>query len=996
MRCKRVMALLLMLLLALPAGVPPAGAAEEETPPAAYMQRLCTSPDGSVAIWFGLEEGTPRYAVTKAGEAVILPSALGIVADSGDFSAGVVSAKPSTARRISDSYTMQAAKAAVYSYTGYEVQVLLTAVSGGVCTLTFRCFDNGLAYRYDLGFTQVSVEASSYTLAGDWTVCHSRWWSVNYETLYTKSPASALPGDSADLFNMPLLYETSGDCYVLLSEANLNGGYAGSGFAAEAHGENTVLSYRFTPEQTGKVELTDGVTPWRFAVIGDLSAVMENHMAEDLSDPPDETMDYSFAKPGAVSWSWLDDAFDGTQQEKQRDTGVIKTYIDLAAEMGWSYYLLDEGWQPAASDGSRYLGYYDNFTEIAAYAKEKGIGLIVWVHSDDLNTAERRAARLPDWAARGIAGIKVDFFDNENQETLRLYDELYRECAELGLVVNCHGANKSTGELRTHPNVLTREAIRGQEYGPVTANDFVYLGYTRLAVGTADITEYLIPRGSDVRMGFQLALGYIALNGLHTLAISCNDVEKTPYVSLLRDFPTSFEETRFLGGEVGSDLTIARRFGDEWVVAGMANQDKEIELDFSFLEAGEQYLAVLYNDGASNAELSVSATAVTADTRLPVQIKSGGGFLLRLLPGDTKLEGVSAVEIQTPATRMTVGESLPLSVGFTADVDAAPALRYASSDSGIIEVGADGTLRAVNAGRAVITVSSYFDDNVCDTVEITAGLPLWEVSSDWTIQNSRPENVAVQNDGGLTLTMTGGDPGKNSGITNLFCQTTEDEAFTLTVKTTGGFDGRYQTVALCAMTDTDNLIAAMRRYHDGLGVAGTNNCFEALRYEGDYHEPAVADLQKDAPAWLRLEKRADGFTAWYSYDGVQFEKIADGTLPASFAGAGSLRIGVYVTSGIGTNNTAATLSDLTYTAGEEIRPLPLTVEIDYSDLYGDVDGDGGVTVSDVVALRQMIVAGSGGYDASAFTAGDLDGDYLLSVSDVVALRGRIVSGKGEG
>lgn len=990
MHCKRMIALLLSMFLTLPLGLTPAGA--EETPPADYMSRLCTSLDGSIALYFGLEDGTPRYAVTRAGETVILPSALGIVADVGDFSTGVVSTKSSSARKITDSYTVAVAKESVYSYTGYEVQVRLTAASGKTGIVVFRCFDNGVAYRYDLGAAQVSGETSSYTLAGDWTVCHSRWWSVNYETLYENSPASDLPGDSSSLFNMPLLYKTAGGCYVLLSEANLDGSYAGSGFSAAAVGKNTRLSYSFTPEQKGAVDLSKGVTPWRFAVIGDLAAIMENHMAEDLSDPPDETIDYTFVKPGAVAWSWLDDAFSGSQHDKQQNPEVIKAYIDFAVEMGWPYYLLDEGWQPSASDGSRYLGYYDHFEEIAAYAKAKGVGLLVWVHSNDLSTPERRAARLPDWAAKGIAGIKVDFFDNENQETLRLYDTIYRECAELGLVINCHGANKSTGELRTHPNVLTREAIRGQEYGPVTANDFVYLGYTRLAVGAADITEYLIPRGSEVRMGFQLALGYIVPNGLHTLALSCNDPEKTPYASLLKDFPASFEETRFLCGEVGSDLTLARRAGGEWVVSGMANRDKEIELDFSFLKAGERYTAVLYNDGATNTELTVSASEVTADTRMPVQIKKGGGFLLRLLPADTGLKGVSKVEILTPDTRMTVGDSMNLSVRYTGDADAVPALRYTSSNSGIVEVGQDGALRAVNAGRAEVTVCSYFDDTVFDKVEITAGLPQREVSPDWKIQNPRPENVKVENDGRLTLTMTGGDPGENSGITNIFYQTIEEETFTLTVKTTGGFDSVFQTVALYAMTDTNNMIAAMRRYHDGLGVSGANNCFEALRYEGGYQEPAVADTQKDAPAWLRLEKRADGFTAYYSYDGVQFEKIADGTLPASFAGAKGLKIGVYVTSGVGTSNTSATLSDISCTVGEEERLLPLTSEIDYSDLYGDVDGDGKITVSDVVALRQMVIDGPSGYDAYSFMAGDLDGDYRLTVSDVVELRSKIVSG----
>lgn len=58
---------------------------------------------------------------------------------------------------------------------------------------------------------------------------------------------------------------------------------------------------------------------------------------------------------------------------------------------------------------------------------------------------------------------------------------------------------------------------------------------------------------------------------------------------------------------------------------------------------------------------------------------------------------------------------------------------------------------------------------------------------------------------------------------------------------------------------------------------------------------------------------------------------------------------------------------------------------------GDVDGDGAVTVSDVVELRKLIVAGT--WTDREFAAGNLDNsDALLTVSDVVALRALIVQG----
>ena len=74
--------------------------------------------------------------------------------------------------------------------------------------------------------------------------------------------------------------------------------------------------------------------------------------------------------------------------------------------------------------------------------------------------------------------------------------------------------------------------------------------------------------------------------------------------------------------------------------------------------------------------------------------------------------------------------------------------------------------------------------------------------------------------------------------------------------------------------------------------------------------------------------------------------------------------------------------EYTVTVGTE--PAVQNVEI---YLLGDVDGDGKVTVSDVVELRQKIVAGE--YSP----AGDLDGDGRNTAADVVALRQKIAKGE---
>lgn len=81
------------------------------------------------------------------------------------------------------------------------------------------------------------------------------------------------------------------------------------------------------------------LSPWRCAVVGDIKTLVESDLIDNLS--PRAEGDYSWVKPGITSWTWLSEGQSGQNNEK-----IIRDYIDLAAEMNWSYVLLDDGWQP--------------------------------------------------------------------------------------------------------------------------------------------------------------------------------------------------------------------------------------------------------------------------------------------------------------------------------------------------------------------------------------------------------------------------------------------------------------------------------------------------------------------------------------------------------------------------------------------------------------------------------------------------------------------------
>ena len=187
-----------------------------------------------------------------------------------------------------------------------------------------------------------------------------------------------------------------------------------------------------------------------------------------------------------------------------------KKYIDFAVEMGWKYQLLDEGWQPrgnTAAGEHEYEGYYDWMPDLIEYAAEKGVGLIVWARKANLTDDDYRQKLFKEWADMGIKGIKPDFFDSQDQETIQLIEKMMAETAENHMLINVHGAGKPTGERRTWPHAIAREAVRGAEayavdnietWGAVMdAHHNCSLPFVRGAVGPMDYTPMVSYGAND-------------------------------------------------------------------------------------------------------------------------------------------------------------------------------------------------------------------------------------------------------------------------------------------------------------------------------------------------------------------------------------------------------------------------------------------------------------------------------------------------------------------
>lgn len=526
-------------------------------------------------------------------------------------------------------------------------------------SLIVRAYDDGVAFSYELD-TAEGNEKTSVSITDEMSTVNipegAVTWSFenggSYEDEYHRKTMEELGGTPA----IPLLYQTE-DLYVLFNEANLIGSdFCGSRFKTSAGSSTFELD--FAREQSGAVTVQFPFTsPWRYAVAGDLGTITENTMAENLSPAPDEEKyHYSdWVEPGVASWTWL---AEGETREGQENIDAIKRYIDMAAELGWKYFLWDDGWQTDPANNVM----NPHAQEVIDYAAERGIGILVWVNEDYIANDSDRETRFKMWSEMGIKGIKADFFDGEQQSEIAEYEDIYKDLAKYKMVGIMHGCNKATGETRTYPHILSREAIRGDEFVNRQASvqeQLTILPYIRCASGPADYTPLVdLPNkytgepigNTDKTIGSQMTIPVLIEAGIPCMADKDTTYLREDLRGLFEDLPAAWDETRFISGEVGEYVTLARRSGDTWYIAGNTNDTARTEhIDFAeYVGEQDEYLAQIWYDGPDDNEktdIAVEKINVTAADSIDVKVARKGGFTIKLTKiGETEPVSTAVLE----------------------------------------------------------------------------------------------------------------------------------------------------------------------------------------------------------------------------------------------------------------------------------------------------------------------------------------------------------------
>jgi len=286
-------------------------------------------------------------------------------------------------------------------------------------------------------------------------------------------------------------------------------------------------------------------------------------------------------------------------------------------------------------------------SEVTAYAKSKGVDVMLWVIWHSLYTQWDQAFDLFEkW---GIKGIKMDFMDRDDQQMVEFYEAVARKAAEKRMVVNFHGAYKPCGLSRKYPNVLTREALIEFEYNGgrdwVTPEHHNLLPYIRMFTGPMDFIPGTLrnatkdnfrpvgdyPMGQGTR-AHSMALFVILSSPMEMLPDSPSDYyREKECTDFLAGIPVEWNETRLLNGKIGQYTILARRSGDNWYVGAISDwQERSFDLQTDFLKPGNYHLEMIedgINAGIRAEDYKKVESDFTAGEVLKLKLASGGGWV---------------------------------------------------------------------------------------------------------------------------------------------------------------------------------------------------------------------------------------------------------------------------------------------------------------------------------------------------------------------------------
>lgn len=535
----------------------------------------------------------------------------------------------------------------------------------GGYALLFRVYNDGVAYRFKTnlkGELTVYDEEVEYRFWEDYPMINLVTNSFNtYECLYTRQSISQVKAEN--MIGLPsviragdfLLSVMESDLYDypgmhLSKKINSNRFYLNGKFARYPTAwEQRSFSLRVT-EEADCIAKTTGQRnfPWRVLAISQNDKELANSdLVYKLARP--STIETGWIKPGKVAWDWWNAMnLDGVNFKTGINNKTYEYFIDFAARNGIDYVIMDEGW----SDQFDVLlpTPLVDMEHLTDYARRKGVKLILWGvwHTIDRQYNEAFAL-FEKW---GIAGVKIDFIDRDDQLAIEFYERMAKAAAEHHLLVDFHGCSKPTGLHRTYPNVVNFEAVKGNEFNKVSdeisPGHNVDIAFIRMMAGPMDYTPGAMTNSvrDDFHKSFenpmsqgtrchQLGMYVVYYAPLQMMCDAPTAYEQYPDIlKFLAKVPVTWDDTKVLDGKLGEYVIIARKKGNDWYIGGINNWDeREVELDLSSI-LDSDYKAEIFQDGINAnrkaGDYQFFEQHVSKNGKLKINMKQGGGFAIKL------------------------------------------------------------------------------------------------------------------------------------------------------------------------------------------------------------------------------------------------------------------------------------------------------------------------------------------------------------------------------
>ena len=515
------------------------------------------SPSGAVTLRVGLNEDQQiEYQVFCRGQQAIKPSTLGLYyagyanpenmrGERRRFGKGLTLLAVDSAR-VNETWKPVLGEVAEIRNNYRQVRLFVGDSSGAAVNITFRVFDDGVGFRYEM--TKAGVEGSRIIMLEEQTTFtvnadHTAWWmSGDYDSnefapmttrlseidgrigatvneIFAKTPFDTLGVQT------PLLMRSDAGLYINIHEAALVNYPV---MQLEYRKQNNRFTSNLCKDAVGNAAYLPipFQTPWRTIVVSDKATdLLASKLILNLNEPC-KIADPSWIKPtkfigvwwemhiGKGTWNYgeVQNGRLVPNGKHAANTENVMRYIDFASKHGFDGVLV-EGWNVGwedwfgkwKEDVFDFVTPYPDFdvARLQKYAQSKGVKLIMHheTSSSVTNYQQYMDTAYAFMHRYGYDAVKTGYVGriiprgehHDGQWMVNHYNKVVEATARERIMVDMHECARPTGMNRTWPNWVANEAARGQEFcnsgavGNLPEHETI-LPFTRLMGGPMDYT----------------------------------------------------------------------------------------------------------------------------------------------------------------------------------------------------------------------------------------------------------------------------------------------------------------------------------------------------------------------------------------------------------------------------------------------------------------------------------------------------------------------------